>query len=406
MPGGGFVATYTDVTEFRSVERGLRQANETLEQRVGERTALLEAAKREAEHANDAKGRFLAAVGHDLMQPLHAAHLLADALRQRGGGEQRELARQIGGALESTTDLLATLLDMSRLEAGGLVPEPRAFPLADVLDPLVAQFRVLAAERGLRLRHVPTRAWVRSDPQLLRRVLQNFLANAVRYTQSGSVLLGVRRRGAALRVEVLDTGPGIGAGQREAIFEEFRRGEDAPGQGLGLGLAIARRIAGLLASDVHLRSVPGRGSAFAIDVPRAAAAHAQAPGPRGLAGLRVLVVDNEPQALGELAAVLRGWGCRVEAAADGTQAERVLASQRCDLWVFDYHLDGGDNGVALHARLAQRHGAVPCMVLSADQTGAVRVAAQESGLPLLGKPLRPLALKSVLDRMLAARAAA
>ncbi len=405
MPGGGFVATFTDVTAFREAETGLKRINETLEQRVVERTALLESAKREAEHANDAKSRFLAAIGHDLLQPLHAAHLFADTLQQRGEGEQRELAKQIGGALDSTTDLLTTLLDMSRLEAGGLVPEPRVFPLAEVLEPLVAQFDVLAAERGLRLRFVPTRAWVRSDPQLLRRVLQNFLANALRYTVSGSVLLGVRRRGDALRIEVHDTGPGIDAGHREAIFEEFRRGEDAPGQGLGLGLAIAQRIAGLLDSEVRLRSQPGRGSAFAIEVPRMAAAHPQQAMPHGLAGLRVLVVDNEPQALDALAGVLRGWGCEVVAVGDGDAASAALASKPCALWIFDYHLDHGDDGVALRARLSERFEGMPCLILSADQTGAVRTAAQEAGLPLLMKPLRPLALKSVLDRMLAARAA-
>ncbi len=406
MPGGGFVATYTDVTAFRRVERGLTQANETLEQRVAERTALLESAKREAEHANDAKSRFLAAIGHDLLQPLHAAHLFADALQQRADPAQRELARQIGGALDSTTDLLTTLLDMSRLEAGGLVPQPRAFPLAEVLDPLVAQFQALARERGLELRCVPTRAWVRSDPQLLRRVLQNFLANAVRYTDAGRVLLGVRRRGDALRIEVHDSGPGIGEAQREAIFEEFRRGDDAPGQGLGLGLAIARRIAGLLDSEVHLRSVPGRGSSFGVDVPRAAAGQAARHPPRGVAGLRVLVVDNEPDALDALAAVLRAWSCEVVAVADGGRAQAALDAGPCDLWIFDYHLDAGDDGVSLHARLAARHGPVPCLILSADETGAVRSAAQEAGLPLLVKPLRPLALKSVLDRLLAARAAA
>ena len=406
MPGGGFVATFTDVTAFRQAESGLKRINETLEQRVVERTALLESAKREAEHANDAKSRFLAAIGHDLLQPLHAAHLFADTLQQRGDGEQRDLALQINSALDSTTDLLTTLLDMSRLEAGGLVPEPRAFPLADVLEPLVAQFGVLAAERGLRLRHVPTRAWVRSDPQLLRRVLQNFLANALRYTQSGSVLLGVRRRGEALRIEVHDTGPGIDADQREAIFEEFRRGDDAPGQGLGLGLAIAQRIAGLLGSAVHLHSVIGRGSSFAIDVPRATAAYPQKPVPQGLAGLRVLLVDNEAQALDALSGVLRGWGCDVVAVGDGDAAASALASRPCALWIFDYHLDAGDDGVSLHARLGERFGPTPCLILSADQTGAVRAAAQEAGLPLLMKPLRPLALKSVLDRMLAARVAA
>jgi signal transduction histidine kinase len=403
MPGGGFVATFTDVTAFRQTENELKRSNETLEQRVIERTTLLETAKREAEHANDAKSRFLAAIGHDLLQPLHAAHLFADTLQQRSIGEQRELAAQIGSALDTTTDLLSTLLDMSRLEAGGLVPELRVFPLSEVLDPLVAQFRVLAAERGLQLHFVATRAWVHSDPQLLRRVLQNFLANALRYTRSGRVLLGVRRCGPDLRIEVHDSGPGIAADQREIIFEEFRRGEQAPGLGLGLGLAIAKRIAGLLGAALSLHSVAERGSCFAIHVPHAAAAQVRPMPVRGISGLRVLIVDNEAAALGALSGVLQGWGCEVVAVGDGTAAMHALAEQACGLWIFDYHLDAGDDGVSLHARLRELHAATPCLILSADRTGAVRVAAQEAGLPLLMKPLRPLALKSILDRMLAAR---
>ncbi|MBV2208217.1 MAG: PAS-domain containing protein [Thermomonas sp.] len=403
MPGGGFVATFTDVTAFRQAEVGLKRVNETLEQRVVERTALLEAAKREAEHANDAKSRFLAAIGHDLLQPLHAAHLLTDALQQRSGGEQKELARQISSALDATTDLLGTLLDMSRLEAGGLVPEIRAFPLADVLDPLVEQFRAIAAERGLRLRYVPVRVWVRSDPQLLRRVLQNFLANALRYTHQGSVLLGVRRAGKQLRIEVHDSGPGIEASQQAAIFEEFRRGDESSGQGLGLGLAIAKRITELLETSVELKSVLGSGSMFAVSVPRSRAPDVQYAAQRGLSGKRVLVVDNEAMARDALALLLRGWGCAV-AVADGQQgAELALGQAQFDLWIFDYHLDDGDDGIALYTRLSERYMPPPCMLLSADQTGTVRSAAQEAGLPLLSKPLRPLALKSMLDRLLTTR---
>lgn len=407
MPGGGFVATYTDVTEFRSVERGLRQANETLEQRVGERTALLESAKREAEHANDAKSRFLTAIGHDLMQPLHAAHLFTDTLSQQiANPAQREAVRQVRGALDSTTDLLTGLFDMSRLEAGGLVPQPREFPLAEVLEPLASEFRALAAERGLQFDCVPTAAWVRSDPQLLRRVLQNFLANAVRYTASGGVLLGVRRAGDALRIEVHDTGPGIQPAQQAAIFEEFRRGDGAAGQGLGLGLAIADRIAQLLQAPLTLRSRVGHGTVFALAVPRAATREPAAGGAKkGIAGIRVLIVDNEPAALQSLRALLEGWGCEVDAAVDGDAAEAAMAANDASLWLFDYHLDDGDTGAALHARLARRFGARPALILSADGSDAVRRAVHEAGLPLLSKPLKPLALKSVLDRLLAARAA-
>ena len=408
MPGGGFVATFTDVTAFRRAEADLIQVNETLEQRVVERTTLLEDAKREAEHANDAKSRFLAAIGHDLLQPLHAAHLFTDALAQQLSGRgARESVSQIRGALDSTTDLLTGLLDMSRLEAGGLVPERRDFPLAEVLDPLASEFRALAAERGLEFRYVPSRAWVHTDPQLLRRVLQNFLANAVRYTAQGKVGFGVRRSGDVLRIEVHDTGPGIARDQHAAIFEEFRRGGDAPGQGLGLGLAIAERISQLLGSPLSLRSRIGVGTIFAMSVPVAAMRardelvpiHARL----RLPGIHVLVVDNEPLALAALQKVLEGWGCRVSASQEGAGAEATIIDDPADLWLFDYHLDDDDTGVALHDRLSQRHGAQPAVILSADHSQAVRGAVHEAGLPLLMKPLKPLALKSVLDRLLAAK---
>ena len=408
MPGGGFVATYTDVTASRHAERDLKRANETLEQRVADRTELLETAKREAEHANDAKSRFLTAVGHDLLQPLHAAHLFTDALAQQlPEPRQRDALLQIRGALDSTSDLLSGLLDMSRLEAGGLVPEPRDFPLAEVLEPLASEFGVLAAERGLRLRLQPTRAWVHSDPQLLRRILQNFLANAIRYTAQGSVLLGVRREGERLRLEVLDTGPGIAEQDRQVIFEEFRRGEDAGGQGLGLGLSIADRIAGLLQAPLDLRSQPGRGSTFSVSLRRVQAPreHLAAPAPTlgraGLAGRRVLAVDNDALALSALRSTLEGWGCEVVAVGEGDAAQLAHDERAADVWLFDYHLDDGDTGVALWQRLSARFGARPTLILTADQTDGVRRAVLEAELSLLAKPVRPLALKSVLDRMMA-----
>lgn len=407
MPGGGFVATFTDVTAFRHAETALKRSNETLEQRVADRTARLDQARADAERANDAKSRFLAAIGHDLLQPLHAAQLFTDALaEQLPDDTRRGTARQIRGALDSTGDLLAGLLDMSRLEGGGLVPQPRAFPLAEVLDPLTSEFRALAAERGLAFRIRGTRAWVRTDPQLLRRVLQNFLANAVRYTAQGSVLLGVRRVGGRLRIEVHDTGPGIPESERCAIFEEFRRGDGAAGQGLGLGLAIADRIARLLDAPLGLRSRTGRGTVFSLTLDAVASAQTEAtsPAPVDDTALRVLVVDNDPQALSALRAVLLGWHYQVVAVADGAAAETALTERQADLWLFDYHLDDGDTGVALHARLAARFGARPCLVLSADDSGEVRRITLEHGLGLLPKPVKALALRSMLRRLLAARA--
>jgi signal transduction histidine kinase/Na+/proline symporter/CheY-like chemotaxis protein len=413
MPGGGFVATFTDVTAFRRTEAELIRSNETLEQRVDERTASLDQARREAERANDAKSRFLTAVGHDLLQPLHAAQLFTDALAQQLDPARRDAPGQgalgqLRGALDSTTDLLTGLFDMARLEAGGLVPQPREFPLADVLEPLASEFRALAAERGLAFDFVATAAWTRSDPQLLRRVLQNFLANAVRYTASGRVLFGVRRDGDALRIEVHDTGPGIPPEQQALIFEEFRRGDGVPGQGLGLGLAIADRIARLLDARLRLRSRVGRGTVFAVAVPRVATpamvpSTTQQATKSGLAGAHVLVVDNEPQALDALRRLLEGWGCSVAAVADGEAAMRAVRERAAALWLLDYHLDRGDTGIDLHQRLAAAHGERPALILSADATDPVRRRVAEHGLGLLQKPLRPLALKSVLDRLLATR---
>jgi CheY-like chemotaxis protein len=296
---------------------------------------------------------------------------------------------------------------MSSLEAGGLAPQPRDFPLAEVLDPLASEFRALAAERGLEFCYLRSRAWIHSDPQLLRRVLQNFLANAVRYTVRGRVVLGVRRLQRSVRVEVHDTGPGIPIDQQRVIFEEFRRGDGVGGQGLGLGLAIADRMAQLLQAPLTLRSRPGQGTAFGIEVPCAVAqlriALPEAATRVRLPGTHVLILDNEPVALAALQRLLEGWGCHVTSARSRADAIAALSASPADVWLFDYHLDNDDTGIAVHRALCASFGARPAVILSADHTADVRRAVHEAGLPLLMKPLKPLALKSVLDRVLAAR---
>ncbi len=403
MPGGGFVATFTDVTAFRRSETELKRVAETLEQRVGERTAELASAKREAERANKAKGRFLAAVSHDLAQPLNAAHLFTHALAQRlRHDEYREALGHIDGSLTSAEALLSGLLDMSRLDSGRMQAQRRAFALDDWMRGLAAEFRVLAEERGLGLHCIPTRAWVDSDPQLLRRVVQNFLANAVRYTSRGRIVLGCRRRGASLSIEVWDTGVGIAEADRGLVFEEFRRLGDT-GDGLGLGLAIAERIARLLGHPLRLRSRVGHGTVFAIEVPLAAAStpspvRVDVPVP-ALPRSRVLVVDNDAAVLRAMQALLDGWQCDVRAARTPEQAIASFEQDGADILLFDYHLDHTVTGLDLREALGAEARALPCAIITADHSDGVRDAVAAAGCHLLHKPLKPLALRTLMARM-------
>lgn len=406
MPGGGFVATFTDVTAFRKTEAELKQINETLEQRVTDRTAELQQAKVQAERANNAKSRFLAAVSHDLVQPLNAAQLMTHSLAGRiDDDEQRRAVARISGALGATEDLLEGLLDISRLEAGGLEPRIIEFPLGELFEQLSGEFSVLARERGLALHSMPTAVCVRSDPQLLRRILQNFLSNAVRYTRSGRIVLGLRRRGERVLAGVWDTGPGIPQASRRLIFEEFRRLDaDAASPGLGLGLAIAERMARLLDHPLVLDSHEGRGTMFGVSVPRTARAM-QAPARAGIAdrpgGGKVLVVDNDPQMLASLEQLLGDWGIGVATAADGDTARSLCAAGAFDVVILDYHLDGGETGLELLNDLRAIDIDGPALLISADHAAELRNAAREAGCELLHKPIRPLALRSVLRRLLA-----
>ena len=405
MPGGGFVATFTDVTAFRRAEQELKAVNETLEQRVVARTAELEQAKTEAERASAAKSRFMAAVSHDLVQPLNAAQLLTHALAERlKEAEARQSLGQISGALGATEDLLEDLLDISRLDAGGLEPRRSRFALDELFVQLHGEFGVLAQEKGLKLDCHRSRVWVESDPQMLRRILQNFLSNAVRYTRQGRILIGCRRVGSeAVRIGVWDTGPGIAADSLKVIFEEFRRLEpDRGAPGLGLGLAIADRMAGLLGHELTVSSRQGRGTCFAVEVPRVEPvveqSDSQAAG-RGHESGRVLIVDNDPTMLISLKELIGGWGFEVITARDDSQARAAWEQGPPTMMVLDFHLDHGQTGLQLLNGLAADGRRCPTVLISADHAAEVREAARHAGCELLHKPIRPLALHSVLTRM-------
>lgn len=415
MPDGGYISTYTDVTDRHRAAEALRAANETLELRVRERTEALMQAKAEAESANASKTRFLAAASHDLLQPLNAARLFIAALDETQtepgslslGARERSLVAHAGTALRSTEQLLGGLLDISSLDSGAIRPNVRPFAVGPILERLAIEFSALAKERNLVLRHVGCGATVSTDPQLLRRILQNFLANALRYTASGRVLLGCRRRGAFLRIEVWDTGSGIPEDKHAEIFEEFRRLDEFHGgrseKALGLGLAIVDRIAGLLDLRLLLRSRVGYGTCFAIDVPLAEPAAPVIAGtaaePAGLRvnPLLVLCIDNEAEILEGMRALLELWGHEVVTAAGAAEIGGNLRGRIPDVILLDYHLGGRSTGLDLLDSLRHDWGSrIPALLLTADRNEKVRQQAERRACQILLKPLRPAALRRFL----------
>ncbi|HVZ01809.1 MAG TPA: PAS domain-containing protein [Dongiaceae bacterium] len=407
----GFFLLYVDTTEQRRSEAALRNINESLERRVTQRTAELEAARARAEEANIGKTRFIAAASHDLLQPLHAVRLFVAALAERYRGD--ELVAKVDLGLGAVEALLDALLDIAKLDAGAIKPEKRPVPIGPLLQSLAEAFAPVAKQSGIALRLVDTAAWADTDPALLRRILQNYLSNAIRYGRGGTrprVLLGCRRRGAALLIEVRDNGPGIPEHQQATIFQEFTRlrpTDDAGERGLGLGLAIVDRVARMLGHPQHLRSAPGKGAAFAIEVPLAgseARAGATPAAEEARAGALsrapfVACIDDSAQVLDGMTALLESWGCTVAAAPD---ADHLLAAlgggERPDLLLIDLHLgDDHPDGIQELTKLRTAWGAgVPVALITADRDAAVAARARALGLDILLKPVKPAKLRALL----------
>jgi len=404
LPGGGYVTSYNDITDYKHAERALLEANETLEQRVAERS-------HEAEMAQQSKTRFLAAISHDVLQPLNAARLFASALREshHNNEEQRHLAERVDASLRAAEELLDGLLDVSRLDAGGLHPVIGDFDVSLLMRELAAQYSPVAAGRGLRMDLFARSAWVRSDRRLLRRVLQNFLANALRYTRQGRIVLAVRHRGPEVELQVWDTGPGIPEHHMQQIFDEFHRYQqpfDWGEQGLGLGLSICQRISRLLDHRLNARSRVGSGSMFSILLPLVAApqlpAAASSPAPSpvtradSLAGMRVLCVDNDQEILDGMRALLGRWQVQVITASTVDQAlEKVV--ERPDVMLVDYHLHDRLDGLDTLVALGQKAGrAIPGALLTADGRDELKRMARDRGYRLLTKPIKPASLRAFL----------
>ena len=425
MPDGGYVTTYTDITEFKHNEQQLLEAKQTLEQRVSARTQELSIAlaaeaeaKLAAEQANSTKTRFVAAASHDLLQPLNAARLFASALGDTPADPAavREMAGRIEGSLRAAEEVLDDMLDIARLESGSMRAELTVFALADVFADLERQFGPVAARRNLRLSIRPTRLFVRSDRVLLRRLLQNLVSNALRYTQRGGVLVACRPRGGRVEVQVWDTGPGIAEQHRKVIFDEFR-GLDRPSpwgeRGLGLGLSICDRIARVLQLELSLRSDVGHGSVFSVHLETAQRPVVAAPGtgdasvpasPASLVGGTVLCIDNDEEILDGMQVLLEHWGVRVLRARNADEARRAFSEHAPDVVLADYRL-GDDSCDGLELLQSLRVGGVvhaPAALVTADHGTVLAERARELGYKVLRKPVKPAALRGLLGALLAA----
>ncbi len=430
----GIFVLIQDITDRRRTAEALHQAYQNLEQRVRERTAELTSlndqllceiderahaearlreAKREAELANLSKTKFLAAVSHDLLQPLNAARLFTSALLEQPTAASGGLIRNISNSLEDVENLLGTLVDISKLDAGVIKPDIAPFAVSELLENLAAEFNQIAGSEQLQLDFIPCSALVRSDIQLLARILRNLLTNAIRYTPQGRVMLGCRRRRQSLSIEVWDTGVGIPEDKLEEVFHEFKRGEGVRPQqdrGLGLGLAIVEKIARILGHRIQVSSVPGRGSKFAIEVPLARRAPKASVEPSAtdqllerLKGARVWVLDNDTAICAGMRTLLEGWGCHVVTAL----SEQDLAGQvdnfhaDADLIIADYHLDNDCNGVDVVETVnARRASPLPALMITANYSNELKQQVRELGHMLMHKPVRPMKLKTAMCHMM------
>jgi PAS domain S-box-containing protein len=425
----GFFGVYQDNTARREAEEGLKRAYDQLERRVDERTAELRAeseargqlardldrARADAEAATRSKTRFLAAASHDLLQPLSAARLFAGVLEEALKDDETLLktAARIEKSIDQADRLLRALLDISRLDAGGVTPSLSVFSLDELMESTAAQFTAKADAKGLRLKVRPCRMAVLSDRGLMTSVLQNLISNAVRYTQSGAILVGARRAGKEVRLQVIDTGPGIPVARQNDIFREFDRGgrQNESDRGLGLGLAVTDRICRTLGHRLTLISDAGQGACFEVRLPRASSKAPTRRSPRrtrssDLTGLKVLCVEDEREVRDGLTALMTGWGCDARGAETGAEARLAFKAGVPDVVVVDFHLQDGETGPSVYKTLCELWSVEPPgLLITAERGPDISDLAAASGLELLQKPVPPAVLRaslSALKRKLAA----
>lgn len=419
MPGGGFVSTFSDITEHIKAAKSLQQANESLEQRVSERTHELSQAKADAEAATTSKTKFLAAASHDLMQPFNAMSLFTNMLNKKvQGTDLQELATNIQNSLTAAESLLSDLVEISRLDNSSQKLDISRFAINDLLMPLSEEFTLLAQQAEIEFSYVKSSAVTETDQRLLRRIVQNFLSNAINYCpqvgKNGKVLLGVRHQTENIIIEVWDNGPGIPIEKQATIFKEFERlNTDQTTSGLGLGLAISERIATLLGLSISVKSSLGEGTCFSLSLRKGKTTSIkkpiQTPSTHPLVAdefidLAILLIDNEPLMLTAMATQLQEWGCKVVAVKDEKSLDTAMARQSFTptIIVSDYHLDNGKDGVVLVQKSKEKyHWQTPVIICSADPSEQVREHTSNAKFYFMRKPIKALALKKLMRQLLA-----
>jgi len=416
LPDGGLVISVADVTQRVDAEAALERANTTLEGRVEERTATLlrvnselERARKKADAANRDKTRFLAAASHDLLQPLNAARLYTATLIERASeSETGALAHSIEASLNAVEEIMSALLDMSRIDSGALKPVAAPFQIRDLIEKVGVEFTPLATEKSIRLSLVDCSGVTNADRALVGRIVQNLVSNAIKYTRPGGrVLVGCRRRGGRIRLDVVDSGIGFSQEQHQLLFAEFSRLEQGArmAQGLGLGLSIVDRLVDAMGLTLDVESVEGKGSRFSLYLPKGKIEKADAiEGERAaetasLSGLRILCVDNERAILDAMEGLLRGWGCDVRSARSLRDIDRdqLLVGWLPDLVLMDYHLDQTSGLDAVEWLRHNVGGHLPAALVTADRTAAVRALAEERGITVVTKPVKPAALRAAIS---------
>lgn len=426
LPNGGYVTTYDDISEFIHAQKELEVANLNLEERVHERTQEVEKineslrdeielrkktevelieAKSLAEFTNASKTQFLASASHDILQPLNAANLYASALLEKTGLDQSLMGslKNLHGAIGSAEQIISNLLEISRLDTGALKMTSRVFPLSEIIEPLVNEYRV-QVKPGVEFHWQESSLWAESDPKYLRRILQNFLSNAVKYCEQGRILIGCRRREGEVEVCIYDTGPGISDIHQQRIFEDFYR-VSGNVEGAGLGLGIALRFANLLDHKISIQSLEGKGSLFSLYVPKRAPMAGEQKKSQalmvssGLEGLKVFYVDDDENNIHALGALIDNWDCKLSSATGALQALEYLGKQAPpDAVLMDYQLGADVNGLELAEDLKKTWIDVPVCIVSAALDKDLATLIRSHGHDFLRKPIKPGKLRALLER--------